>query len=80
MYSIVNQGAKREYSWATRPMSNEEWRWEAPDLSVSYNCPSTYFVKQILIQVLRQGIDIKFPILFLKLIHEQVNLLNPTDH
>ena len=42
MYSIVNQGAKREYSWATRPMSNEEWRWKAPDLSVSYNCPSTY--------------------------------------
>ena len=40
MYSIVNQGAKRDYSWATRPMSNEEWRWEAPDLSVSYNCPS----------------------------------------
>ena len=46
MYSIVNQGAKREYSWATRPMSNEEWRWEAPDLSVSYNCPSTYLEKE----------------------------------
>ena len=44
MHSIVNQGAKREYSWATRPMSNEEWRWKAPDLSVSYNCPSTYLI------------------------------------
>ena len=40
MYSIVNQGVKREYSWATRPMSNEEWRWKAPDLSIRYYCPS----------------------------------------